>query len=287
MENGIKKYISLMLILGFIVLSPQNLVSNVVSIKFGMGLSYGGRINDIWTTTTDYFIQGTEREGKNLSTVQAFFEIVFPVFHNFSLSVGTGHFSKILSGTKGIFTLPDSSEVTGDFFSTPEFHFQSIPVLITAQWAYSVWYEAQVYVLGGIGYYFSKFNIYDHIITYNLQEPHSTLNYYAQDYRGRTNSFGYHGGVGFEVLMDNTFLFFIESVYRSVKFKKLESILPIDRQSPAYNIIKEKLGESVAESTFLHFANWGGDEIWGDIIYSINNIFLSEFIFQAGLKIRF
>lgn len=287
MEGALKRYISVIFLLGFIVLSPQNLVSNVVSIKFSMGLSYGGRINDIWTPTTDYFIQGTEREGKNLYTIQKFVEIVFPVFHNFSLSVGVGHFSKILSGTKGIFTLPNSSDVSGDFFSTPEFHFQSIPVLITSQWAYPVWAEAQVYVFGGIGYYFSKFNIYNHNLTYSFQEPNSILNYYAQDYRGRTDSLGYHGGVGFEVSMDNTFLFFIETVYRSVKFKKLESIFPVDERSDAYNFIKENLGESVVESTFLHFANWSGKEIYGDIIYSINNIFLSELIFQAGLRIKF
>ena len=107
------------------------------------------------------------------------------------------------------------------------------------------------------------------------------------DYRGRAGSIGYHGGAGFEVSMDNTFLFFIESVYRSVKFKKLESIFAIDERSDAYDIIKEKLGESVAESTFLYFINWSGDEIWGDIIYTINTIFLSEIIFRAGLRIRF
>lgn len=287
MENGIKKYISVIFVLGFIVLFPQKLISNVVSIKFGMGLSYGGRINDIWTTTTNYFIQGTERKVKKFSTVQTFFEIVFPVYRNFGLSVGAGYFSKILSGTKGMFTFPNSGDVSGDFFSTPEFHFQSIPVLITAQWVYPVWPGAKVYVLGGVGYYFSKFNIHDHNMTYNLQGPSSTLNYFPLDYRGRVNSLGYHGGAGFEVYMDNNFFFFIESVYRSVKFKKIESIFAIDRRSLAYNIVKEQLGESVAESTFLYFINWGGDEVWGDIVYSISNIFLSELIFQAGLRIKF
>jgi len=276
-----------MLILGFIVLSPQKLLSNVFSIKLGMGLSYGGHVNDIWTTTTDYFIQGTDKDVKRFSTVQMFVEIVFPVSRNFSLSVGAGNFSKTLKGTKGIFTLPDSSEVSGDFFSTPEFHFQSIPVLVTAAWSYSVWPEAQVYVLGGVGYYFSKFNIYNHNITYNLQEPSSMLNYFPLDYRGSADSWGYHGGAGFEVNMGGNFFFFIESVYRSVKFKKLKNIFAIDKRSDAYDIVKEQLGESAAESTFIYFINWGGDENWGDIVYSINNIFLSEIIFRAGLRIRF
>ena len=252
-----------------------------------MGLSYGGRVNDIWTTTTDYFVQGTDKDVKKFSTVQLFVDIVFPVYRNFSLSVGAGHFSKILSGTKGLFTLPDSSDGSGDFFSTPEFHFQSIPVLITAQWTYIVWPGTRVYVLGGIGYYFSKFNIYNHDITYNLQEPDSTLNYFPLDYHGRAGSLGYHGGAGFEVYMGNNFFFFIESVYRSVKFKKFESNFAIDGSSEAYNIVKEQLGETVAESTFLYFINLGGDEIWGDIIYSISNIFLSEIIFQAGIRISF
>ncbi|MFC2167314.1 hypothetical protein ACFLQZ_05050 [Acidobacteriota bacterium] len=253
-----KKNISLIIILGFFVLSPQKLLSNVFSIKFGMGLSYGGRINDLWTTTSNYFIQGTGRDVKKFSTVQMFAEIVFPVSRNFNLSVGIGNFSKVLRGTKGIFTLPDTSALTGDFYSTPELHFQSIPVFMTAQWGYSVWPEAHVYVLGGIGYYFSKFNIYNHDITYNLQGSSSTLNYFPLDYRGRTRSMGYHGGAGFEVYMGNNFFFFVESVYRGVKFKKLENIFAIDERSDAYNIVKEQLGESVAESTFLYFINWGG-----------------------------
>lgn len=282
-----KKYISVVIVLGFIVLSPQKLMSNVFSIKLGIGISYGGHVNDIWTTTTNYFIQGTDKDVKKFSTVQMFVEIVFPVYRNFTLSVGAGKFSKVLSGTKGLFTLPASSDMSGDFFSTPEFHFQSIPVLVTATWSYTVWPETQVYVLGGVGYYFSKFNIYNHNITYNLQEPSSTSIYFPLDYRGSTDSWGYHGGAGFEVNMGKNFFFFVESVYRSVKFKKLESIFAIDERSDAYDIIKEKLGESVAESTFLYFINWSGDENWGDIVYSVNNIFLSEIIFRAGLRIRF
>ncbi|MCJ7579176.1 MAG: hypothetical protein MUP98_01415, partial [Candidatus Aminicenantes bacterium] len=223
-----RKNIFLMFILGFIVLSPINLVSNVFSIKLGMGLSFGGHINDLWTTTTNYFIQGTDKDVKKFSTVQMFAEIVFPVSRNFSLSLGAGHFSKIQRGTKGLFTLPDGSDMSGDFFSTPEFHFQSFPVFATAQWAYTVWPEAHVYVLGGVGYYISKFNIYNHDFTYHLQEPFSTLNYFPLDYHGRTGSMGYHGGVGFEAYIGENFFFFIESVYRSVKFKKLESIFAID-----------------------------------------------------------
>ena len=282
-----KKYFFSLIVLGVLVLNPQNLISDKFSIKLGVGLSYGGRINDLWTTTTNYFIQGTEKEVKKFSTVQKFIEIVFPVYRNFSLSVGVGHFSKILSGTKGLFTLPDTSGLTGDFFSTPEFHFQSLPVFATAAWTYPVWSGAYVYVLGGIGYYFSKFNIYNHDFTYNLQEPSSTLNYFPLDYHGRTGSMGYHGGAGFEVYIGENYFFFIESVYRSVKFKKFESNFAIDEESASYDIVKEKLGESAAESTFLYFINLGGEKIWGDIVYSINDIFLTEIIFQAGLRIRF
>ncbi len=263
-------------------------MSEKFSIKLGAGLSRGGHVNDLWTTTTNYFIQGTDEDVKKFSTIQMFVDIVFPVYQNFSLSVGAGNFSKILRGTKGLFFLPDSSDVSGDFFSTPEFHFKSTPVLVTAQWTYTVWREAQVYVLGGVGYYFSKFNIYNHNITYDLQEPYSTLNYFPLDYRGRTDSWGFHGGAGFEVNAGNNLFFFIESVYRSVKFKKLESVFAIDsRAERAYDLIKEQLGDDVPESTFLYFINWGGDENWGDIVYLINNIFLSEIIFRAGLIFRF
>ncbi|MFC2161370.1 hypothetical protein ACFLRX_06940 [Acidobacteriota bacterium] len=282
-----KKTIFLGFILGFIFLSPQNLISEKFSIKIGAGLSFGGTISDLWSTTTEYFIQRIDKDVKKFSTTQIFAEIVFPVYQNFSLSVGAGNFSKILKGTKGVFTLPPSSEFSGDFFSTPEIHFQSIPILVTATWSYTVWPESKVYILGGVGYYISELNIYDHLISYDFQDPSKTLNYFPLDYHGRTSSLGYHGGVGFDVYTGNNFFFFVESVYRSVKFKKFESIFTIDSRSRAYDIVKEQLGESVAESTFLHFLNWGGDEIWGEIFYSINNIFLSEIIFQAGLRIRF
>jgi hypothetical protein len=47
------------------------------------------------------------------------------------------------------------------------------------------------------------------------------------------------------------------------------------------------LGDSAAESTFLYYYNWGGDEEWGDIIYSINNILLSEIILRMGIRVKF
>jgi len=269
------------------MLSPQKLISSVFDIKLSLGISYGGSINDLWTNTTNYFVQATEKEANKHITVNGFCEFVFPVYRNFSLSVGAGYISKGLKGSRGIFAFPNTSIFTGDFVSTPEFHFQSFPVLFTAMWTYLVMLEARVYILGGIGYYFSKFNIFNHHITYNLQDPHSTLSYFPTNYRGSSNSIGYHGGAGFEIDIERNIFFFIESLYRRVDFKKFTNELGIDKESPVHAIIKEQLGESAAESTFLHYINWGGDEEWGDIYYSISNIILSEFIIRVGFRIGF
>ncbi len=81
--------------------------------------------------------------------------------------------------------------------------------------------------------------------------------------------------------------FFIESLYRRVNFKKFIKDFGIDRESPAYAIIREQIGESATESIFLRYVNLGGDEDWGDIYYSITNIVLSEFIIRAGFRIGF
>lgn len=269
-----KKYTFFLLFLGFVLLSPLKLFSNTdtVSIKLSLGLSRGGYIDDKWAPSTDYFIQGTDVDVKKYNSVQKSIEIFFPVFRNFSLSVGVGHFSKLMRATKGIFTLPSSSELSGDFFSSPEIHFESIPILITAKWTYTVWPEAFVYVFGGFGYYFSKFNIYKHDMTYNLQQPYATLNYFPLDYHGRTESLGYHGGTGFEIYAGSSIFFFIETVYRRVVFNTIE---------------RTSDGEKGEGLIFLYFSNLGGEEIWGDIAYRINSIVLSEIILQAGVRINF
>lgn len=287
MEEGIKKYISLVIVFGFIIFSPPKLISSVFYIKLSLGLSYGGNINDLWTNTTNYFIQGTEKDAKKHSTVNGFCEFVFPVHQNFNLSVGAGYISKGLNGSRGIFAFPNTSGFTGDFVITPEFHFQSFPVLFTALWTYPVWLEARLYILGGFGYYFSKFNIYSYNITYNLQDPLSTLNYFPTDFRGKANSIGYHAGAGYEIDIERNVSFFIESFYRRVNFKKFKKDFGIDKESPVYAMIREQLGESATESVFLYFINWGEDEDWGDIIYTISNIVLSEFIIRVGFRIGF
>ena len=282
-----KKPILLVIVLGFIMLSPQKLISSVFYIKLSLGISYGGYINDLYTNTTNYFIQATEKEANKHITVNGFCEFVFPVYRNFSLSVGAGYISKALKGSRGIFAFPDTGAITGDFVSTPELHFQSFPVLFTAQLAYPVLLKAQVYILGGVGFYFSKFSIYNHHITYNLQGPLSSLSYFPTNYRGNVNSIGYHAGAGFELDIERNVFFFIEALYRRVNFKKFTKDLGIDEESPAYAMLKEQLGESAAESIFLHFINMGGDEDWGDIYYTISNIVLSEFIIRAGFRIGF
>lgn len=282
-----KKYISLVIVLGFIMLSPQKLISSVFYIKLSLGISYGGYINDLWTNTTNYFIQATEKEANKHIPVNGFCEFVFPVYRNFSLSVGAGYISKALKGSRGIFAFPDTGDFTGNFVSIPEFHFQSFPVLFTALWTYQVQLEARICILGGIGYYFGKFDIYKHDITYNLQDSLSTLNYFPASYSGNANSIGYHAGAGFEMDIERNVFFFIESLYRRVNFKKFTKDFGVDKESPAYAIIKEQIGESAAESIFLHFINLGGDEDWGDIYYTISNIVLSEFIIRAGFRIGF
>ena len=266
---------------------PLKLTSEIFSIKPSWGADFFGKISDQWTNSTNYFTYRAEEEPDYSATINLFLEFGLSVFENFSLSAGAGYFSKGLNGTRGIFDLPATAELQGNFASFPQFNFKSYFTTLTAQWAFPISSEAQVYILGGIGYYFSRFTISNKQIYYYLRPSGSTLNYFPADFRGRTNSFGYHAGAGVETEIDWNVFLFVESLYRRVNFKKFKKDFGASEESPAYTLIKNILGDSAAESTFLYYYNWGGEEEWGDIIYSINNILLSEIILRMGIRVKF
>lgn len=282
-----KKYISLFIALGLMAQFPQKLTANFFSIKPSAGISYGGKIMDRWSLTSDYFNFRPEDNIDKSATVNITFELVFSLFENFSISVGAGYISKGINGRTAVFSFPDTADPGGDFYSSPQFHFKSIFGLLSAQWTFPLSREANGYILGGIGYYSSQFNNYDKNIYYSSRYSDFSLYFFPIAFKARSNSIGYHGGAGAEVELDMNVFFFVEGLYRRVNFKDLIKSNGESGESPYQEYIDGILGEEKAESVFLFYRNTGPEAQWGDLFYSIDNILLSEIVIRIGMRISF
>jgi opacity protein-like surface antigen len=283
----LKKYISLILVLGFMAHYPQKLAASFFTIKPNIGISYGGSISDTWTTTSNYFNYRAEKNVDKSFTVNGSFELVFSLFRNFSLSAGGGYISKGMNGTRGVFSFPGTTDLRGDFFATPQYNFKAFFGILSAQWTFPVFRESNVYILGGLGYYFAKFDNNDKHIYYSNRFSDIEVYYFPIAFNGRSNSVGYHAGAGIEVELDSNVFFYFESRYRRVNFKDIDISFDKTGDSTYHTFIRNKLGDEAAESVFIYYLDTGPNKEWGDLVYSINNLLLSEIVLSIGMRIGF
>jgi hypothetical protein len=277
----------LVFLLSVPLVCPLNLEASHLKLKLGLGFSSYGKVEDTWVMTTNFYDLHISSGEKTAMPLDVTIEIVYKFGPNFGLSFGTGYISKGISGTLGRFSFPKGSGPSGDFSSNPLIDSRLYPVYLSAIWSYPVMLEGEIYILGGLGYYFGRIKCLDAYLQYNLQESENQWGYFDWKYKSNFNSLGYHGGIGFEYEVSNKASLFIEAIYRIVNIRKFNSIHTDVEESRIFDILGDEIKGLAGKSTFLYAQRFGGEEAWGDIVYRITNLNYSGISLRLGFKFQF
>lgn len=269
------------------LLCPFNLEASHFKLKLGLGFSSYGKAKDTWVMTTNFYDLHLSSGEKTGLPLDVSIELVYQFNPNFGLSIGTGYISGGISGSLGRFSFPLGSSLGGDFAYNPLFNSQLFPVYLSAIWSYPVMLEGEIYVLGGLGYYFGKISCIETNFEYNLHDPESQWNYFNWTYKSNFSSLGFHGGIGFEYEVSNQFTLFIEAICRIVNIRNFNSINRVSGASGIFDYLGDEIKRLGEKSTFLYAQRFGGEEAWGDIDYRITNLSYSGISLRLGFRFRF
>jgi hypothetical protein len=237
--------------------------------------------------TTDFYDFHLSSGEKTGFPFDVSFELVYKINSNFGISLGTGYISKGLSGSLGRFSIPQGSSIGGDFAYTPLFRSDLYPLYLSAVWCYPIMLDGEIFVLGGVGYYFGRISCISYDSEHNIHDLQNSWNYLPWLYKSDIQSLGYHGGIGFEYDVSNRSSLFIEAIYRLVNIKNLDSVNRDVEASGIFDLLGDEIKGLGAKSTFMFIQRFGGEEAWGDIVYQISNLNFSGFSFRVGYKFKF
>lgn len=275
------------LIVCIIFFFPVSLESGQLELKLGLGISSYGKIEDRWVMTIDFYDLHLSSGNKTNLPLDANIELVYKFNANFGLSIGIGYISEGISGSFGRFLIPRGGNIGGDFAYNPMFTSDLYPLYLSAIWSYPIMLEGEIFVLGGLGYYFGKISCISTDVEYNLNDPENLWNYAYWLYKSNFNSLGYHAGAGFEYDVSNRSSLFIEAIYRIVNIRNFDSVSKIADASGLFDILGDDIKQQEGKSTFMYIQRFGGEEAWGDIFYRISNLSFSGFSFRMGYKFKF
>jgi opacity protein-like surface antigen len=237
--------------------------------------------------TTDFYDLSLSSGEKTGMPFDVSIELVYKINSNFGISIGTGYISKGLSGSQARFLFAPGGSVGGDFVFNPLFRSDLYPLYLSAVWCYPIMLEGEIFVLGGVGYYFGRISCISYDSEHNLHDPENSWNYLPWLYKSDINSLGYHGGIGLEYDVSNRSSLFIEAIYRLVNIKNLDSVNRDVEASGIFDLLGDEIKGLGAKSTFMYIQRFGGEEAWGDILYQISNLSFSGVSFRVGYKFRF
>jgi len=147
-------------------------------------------------------------------------EFILNLTENFGIGIGAGYIRKSndsIASFKGeLLELSYSME--------PEL--TTIPVYASIYFFYPVAHSLNVYINGGMGYYWGKFS---HTYRMDVEIVGETAAWMESNAQGKDQGFGFHGGAGIEFNIGSSLAFFAEGKGRYCKLK-----------------------------------SWGGDETWKD-----------------------
>ena len=258
-----------------------------MKLKLGWGFSSSGKVEDTWVMTTNFYDLHLSSGEKTGIPLDASIELVYQMNPNFGISLGTGYISRGISGSLGRFTFPQGSSLSGHFSYNPLLNSRIYPVCVSAIWSYPVMLGGEIYVLGGLGYYFGKISCIVTNFDHNLVDPEGRWNYFDWLYESHFHSLGYHGGIGFTYEIANQFAFFIEAIYRIVNISDLNSVNKDVDESHIFEMLGDEIKGLVDPSTFLYAQRFGGEEAWGDINYRISNLSYSGITLRLGFTFQF
>lgn len=278
---------AIILVLFILLLCPPDLESSQFKLKLGLGFSFSGKIEDTWVMTTNFYDLHSSHGEKTDLPLDVSLELVYQFNPNFGLSIGTGYISKGINGSLGRFSFPIGSSLNGDFSYNPFFNTNLYPVYLSAIWSYPVMLEGEIFVLGGVGYYFGRISCASYDSEHNIQDPENQWNYLPWLYKSDIASLGYHGGIGFAYDVSNRSALFIEAIYRIVNIRNLDSVNRDVSASGIFDLLGDEIKRLGDKSTFLYAQRFGGEEAWGDIDYRITNLSFSRLSFRVGYRFKF
>lgn len=136
-------------------------------------------------------------------------EFILNLTDNIGIGLGSGYIQRKKSSTASL-----TIETMGTINNNGKPNITAIPIKISVYYFYPVASRMNVFLKGGIGYYFGK-------ITLRLEEDivsTSTVDVW-QDFKVKDNGIGFHGGLGFEYNIVQNIAFFVEGEGRYAKLK--------------------------------------------------------------------
>lgn len=272
---------------GAILFFPAKTTAQSLNFSFGLGTILGGGFDDLWQSTTDFYKQSIQPTKKTGTAFEFYLELIFMFNDNFGLAVGGNYLNRSMTGSKGVFRFPESSPLQGNFSYTPELTTSIWPVYASLLYSFPVSYQARLNLTAGIDYYFGRMRCYYDNLDFDFSEKFSGWNYYAHLYETKNmKTMGYHFGIGVELELSESSSFVFEGLYRIAKFKDYSTMVKEDANLPF--IGNQPGGETQeGQKVFLYGQKYGGEEEWGDVIYSVNSLDLNCLSLRGGIKIRF
>lgn len=225
----------------------------LISIYLGGGLNNinGGDLNrviqdykQLIKDFNDYYTTDYTADLKEFKWIQNYRgEVLLNLSRSFSIGLG---FEYLTKKNKGTITFNDeysgtvdetfyyyNYSLTDNYSEEPEYELIAIPVTFSIYYFIPITKRAEVFITGGVGYYFGK-------LKYNM--PYTSDSEYSEDhyandgtywytwidnysytgtesYEAKCNKVGFHGGVGFEFKLFSNISLVAEGNYRYVKFK--------------------------------------------------------------------
>jgi len=291
-EKQMKKFYSSLIILaimltGIILFSPPPSKAQSLNVSFGLGTMLGGSFDDLWQSTNDFYRESLQPTKKSKASLEFYLELTFMFNDNFGLAIGGNYLNRNMTGSKGVFRFPEGYSIQGNFSYTPELTSSLWPIYANIIYSFPIQYQARMHVLAGIDYYFGRMRCYYDNLDFDFTERFSGWNYYAHLYETKNmKTWGYHFGLGVELELSENTAFVFEGIYRVAKFNDYSTKIQEDAGLP---FLGDQPGGETQEGQkiFLYGQKYGGEEEWGDVIYSVNSLDLNTLSLRGGIKIRF
>jgi opacity protein-like surface antigen len=148
-------------------------------------------------------------------------ELTISLNEHFGIGIGAGYIQR-----------KEASEVafeldSGDLYLYYDFSYRpklsAIPIKLSVYYYLPIIPRMNLFLNGGIGYYFGKLNYRRHWESQQLYEGYEYYELgYKYDIDAKDNGIGFHGGFGLEYNVKKNLAFFVEGVGRSIKLSAWE-----------------------------------------------------------------
>lgn len=272
------------------------------SIKLTGGWAYmnGGDFNRYLKDYDNYLSEMTDYEGGEIKTLQYGSdlegELRWNVNSKFAVSVGVGYMSeknKSYFEYTGPFPFQALFEGKQNYFIKPKV--KTIPLKLGIHYTLPLSSRINLFLNGGLGYYFSKASLYKCHWSSNYG-GYLVIHTKEENYDISSNGLGFHGGIGFEYDIANNLALVLEFQGRYARIKNLKGnrfynltfgVNPgVEEEGILYigerDLTVEGYGENCPD-LIISQSKPSGDE-FQNIKRAVLD--LSGFSFRAGIRIR-